>query len=253
MGSAAIWYYPNSTRADGGGTLTLQEIALGEPFAALEPEVEPLGSLGEAVSGNRSLVIQRNRLLVRLEIDRESDPDTMAALHTLESHLRRGGVIAACNDATKAWAGYTTTAPRTGDTLVRTFGNPWGALSGSAQRITVGDQVWISSPSPESFRDVCVVATASFASGTGSVDRITLEEGLSYSPLLTPSLVRYRDFYPALVMRDPLQPDPVVRVTGGGRSVSIDVDLVEHLPTIVRSVGAYRDYYQRNTGNGGTF
>ncbi|MFZ9975331.1 MAG: hypothetical protein ACO3GM_00840 [Candidatus Limnocylindrus sp.] len=245
MSGAAIWYYPNSTRS-AGGALSIQEIDLGEPFGALEAEPIQVGALAKARGGARSLVIHQNSLRVRLFIDRVTDPDLVAALHTFESHMRRGGVIAVANNAAKAWAGYATSPPVKGDTVIRTSGNPWGALSGSTQQVAAGDQVWISSPSPESFRDVGVVDSAAFA----AVDRITLASALAYSPALTPILVRHRDFYPALTMLDPNQDEPVVQMVANGRGVSVDVDLVEALPTLARAARQGANYFLRSAAGG---
>lgn len=243
---AVIWYYPGSTRAAPAASLSVQEVDLGEPFGALDPAVEHVAAVSESVSGVRVTQSQRNRLTVRLVVDRVTDADLMGALHTLEAHLQRGGVIAVANDATKAWAGYLTAPPTKGDTVFRTSGNPWGALSGSTQQVAAGDQVWIASRSPEAFRDVGVVASAAFA----TVDRITLESGMAYSPQLTPCLARHRDFYPALVMMEP--GTPIVQVVADGRAVSIDVDLVEHLPTLAQSAKRPASYYLRS-GQGGWF
>lgn len=243
---AVIWYYPGSTRASPAASLSVQEIDLGEPFGGLEPSVEHVAAVSESVSGVRVTQSQRNRLTVRLVVDRVTDADLMAALHTLEAHLQRGGVIAVANDATKAWAGYLTATPRKGDQSFRTGGNPWGKLSGSTQQVAAGDQVWVASRSPEAFRDVGVVASAAF----GAFDRISLDGALAYHPQLTPCLARHRDFYPALVMREP--GTPIVQVVADGRAVSIDVDLVEHLPTLAQSAKRPADYYLRS-GHGGWF
>lgn len=246
MSGAVIWYYPGSTRATPAASLSVQEILFSEPFGALEPEPDHTAAVAESVSGVRVSQSLRNRLRVRLVIDRVTDPDLMAALHTLESHLQRGGVIAVANEVTKAWAGYLLHTPNKGDTVFRTGGNPWGSLSGSTQQIAAGDQVWVSSRSPEAFRDVGVVASAAFA----SVDRVTLETGMAYAPQLTPCLARHRDFYPAMVMESP--GTPVVTVVADGRAVSVDVALVEHLPTLASGAKRPAGYYLRS-GQGGWF
>lgn len=243
-----IWWYPNSTRADGGGEMSIAEIDLDEPFGALEPDVLQVGSNGEAINGGRSQVIQSNRIRVRMFIDRATNAETVAALYSLESHLRRNGVIAVANRAAKAWAGFATRMPAKGETSVRTGGNPWSGLSGGTQQVAAGDEVWISSASPESMRHVGIVDSAAF----GTVDRVTLTQPITYSPALAPVLVRHRDFYPALVALDPFQDEPMVRMIANGRGVTVDVDLVEHLPTIARASTVSAGYYSRRD-NGGSF
>ena len=249
--TAALWCYPDSTRAGGGGLLTLEEILFPSLFRDLEVTVRQVGAVSEAQGGFRPQTIRQNVLRVRLTVDRVSVADHAGkarALRTLESHLRRGGVIAVAGDKSKAWAGYATKLPQRSDEVIRTSGNPWSALSGSTQQVAAGDEIVISSASPESYREWQEVDEATY----GGVDRITLADPVVYSPALLPVLLRHWAFFPALVMEDPNQTDPIVTSEDRGLTYSLDVDLIEHIPTLARAAKFPAGYYLRSA-NGGSF
>jgi hypothetical protein len=248
MGDGVLWHYPDSTRQDGGGRLTLEEITLGEPIGLLEHEPYIVGDFAESVSGARSIAVRMHVRRVTLGFDRISSASRIAKLYSLESALRRGGVVAFSTDPAKAWAGYLNTTPRRGDTTIRTNGNPWGSLSGSTQALASGDQIWISSPSPESAHSVDVVSA--FASDTTpAVDRITLTGGITFTPQLSPCLARHYGFFPALVMEDPIGGEGF-RLTSDGRTLSGEITLIEHLPTLARAARLPAGYYLRSAQGG---
>lgn len=248
MASGVLWYYPDSTRQDGGGTLTMEEIDLGEPIGLLEHEPYLVGSFGESVSGARSIATRMHVRRVTLGFDRIATAAKQAKLHTLESALRRGAVVAFSTDPEKAWAGYLTATPQRGDTVIRTSGNPWGSLSGSTQALASGDQIWISSPSPEAAHSVDVVSA--FASGTTPVvDRVTLTNGITFTPQLGPCIARHYGFFPALVLEDPIGGEGF-RLTSDGRTLSGELTLVEHLPTLTRAARLPAGYYLRSARGG---
>lgn len=238
MGNAVIWYYPEGD--------TVEEIDVSAPFGGLTVlDVDHDASQSESVSGVDRVIVRQNRLRVTLHLDRITNLNLINRLYSLETHLRRRGVIAICNDVSKAWCGPLTAPPKRGDTVFRTSGNPYGSLSGSTQQVAAGDPVVIASLSPEAKRHHGTVDSA----GYGAHDRITLTGAMIYSPRLQ-AWARYRDFYPALVMEDVTA--PMIQTVMNGRGITVEVDLVEHLPTIAALTKLPADYYTRSN-HGGAF
>jgi len=184
-----IWY------PDGGSMAASREdTSLGEEVSDLQVNPARARTTGTAISGRHSSTVLSTAMEeIRIVVENMSGGTTgtlIRHLSAMQAHLERGSAIGFTRDTSKAWAGYATTAPARGDTVLYTGGDVW-YYSGTAA-LAVGDEICIEGLGAEGKREYAIVDSVS-----GS--NITLTTGLLYSYNDATVMVRWRDYYPVLV------------------------------------------------------
>lgn len=228
MGNPAIYFYPDPEGS-------LEVIDFGEPLSDLQ-----ISQLRDVVDGySRGGSFYRmsgaSRLEIRIILENFTSASLVRQFETLSAHLERGGAIGFSLDHDKAWAGFVrtgSTAPNRGRANLTTTGNIFNPWSTSAS-LASDDDVVIASAPVEGFRETNPLASTVPASGV----TVNLGSGspLVYTYKAEPVLVRWRDFYPCLIMPEGSVGGPIIE-TNHRISYTLDLTVVEDWGTIAALV-----------------
>lgn len=225
MGSATFYVY---FEPDG----PLEALACAPALSALEEMVGAVSAVSEAMDGTATTTYTRPTLKLRIEVERFGSVGadaTEAALHALQNHLDRGGLVGFSKDHAKAFCGVIPSGLVQGSTVLRTRGNGFSAWSASGA-VAANDQIVVESSTPTWRREILSVASVS-----GSV--VTASTGLRYAHVDTSCIVRWRDFYPVLFRPESERGREMV-TTDKRRNYTLDVTL-EY--SVEMSVALFRD------------
>ena len=228
MGMPTIYWYPDP---DG----SVETLTFLENLSDLQ--VQPIRETYDAVTLSGGLYRRHaaSRLQVRIVLENFTSEEFYLKLQSLSAHLERGGSIGFSLDHDKTWGAFLASAQvaERGDTqlTLQAILTTTGALSANYFRpwsaVTLGssDFVCINNANPEGFREYKNVTSISNTAFT-----ITLDDGLLYTYASRPLLVRYRDFWPALKLRENTS-SPIV--TSNHRiAYTLDLTLEEDWDTI---------------------
>lgn len=149
------------------------------------------------------------RVVVRRE--RTSDQALVRAWRNVEDHLLVGGRVGFSWDHARTWAGYGSSPPTQGDTVLYTGGNAFSSWSVSAA-LSASDEIVVETPNPEGRREYTTVSAI-----TGG--RITVPSVLN--TYTAKPLVRWAGFYPALFLPE----DQLDRLRiSGDRNITWNLD-----------------------------
>lgn len=197
--SAVFYWYP-----DAGGTLETLTLTAGavDPTELQEGEAAIMGA-AESASGVLYRVFFGMRYPVRIEIDAVSASNTATrrALRNMLNHLNRGNHVGFALDATKAWGSFVAVPPggpaRGATSITGLQRQAWYSASAS---LASGDEIVLESGDPvHQVEETTTTATVANSATSISCSAIT--------STFTACHVRYRDFWPVLVML----PDEVAR------------------------------------------
>jgi len=224
MGNPAIYFYPDPEGS-------LEVLNFGEPLSDLQITQLRDVSDGYSRGGSFHRVSGASRLEIRIILENFTSAGLVRRFETLSAHLERGGAIGFSLDHDKTWAGYvqtSATSPVRGRAAVTTGGNVFKPWSNSAS-LDTSDEMVISSAPVEGLRETNALASSVPASGV-NVNFGTLVP-LVYTYKTEPVLVRWRDFYPCLIMPESSVGNPIIE-TNHRISYTLDLTVVEDWGTI---------------------
>ena len=200
MGNSTIWYYPDPS----GG---LEEIDFGDEDISGLIEI-PVRDVRDShsIGGAFHRTVLGGGLKVRIVCERFSgltDAGKALArnLHSLETHLQRGGLMVFSADRDKAWMGVMegTLLPQRGDSTLTTFGGNLLSVftrTGVAASLAAGDELVLETFNPTMNREHLLTTSES-----GGVITLDTSDGAEVRYDYTSdqsAIVRERNFYPAL-------------------------------------------------------
>jgi hypothetical protein len=220
LGNAAIYWFPDPDGA-------VQTIDLGSGLTELVEDPDTVIDVGESAIGGQQRLVWRNRLRVRVQLERGNHQSTAGksinrALMSMRYHLYNGGSIGVAADTAKAWCGFSRLATaKAGDVVVYTKGDPTSGWAGGT--LSSGDEICIFGMQPGPPYEWGTVSSL-----VGS--KVNLSTGLLYN-YDTIVGVRARNYFPALMLPGNATDSNVViserRVTW-----TLDLDLVEDTATL---------------------
>lgn len=187
MGSPTFYWYP-----DAAGSL--QRTTLSGPLSDLHESITRERAVSRAGDGSAYTVAWSSRTTVRIVRERGVSAANVREIRAMEDHLLRGGRVGFSRDHAKTWAGYCAGPTVRGASYYPTMGNAFAAWA-SAGTLASGDEVVAESAQPEAIHEISV---ASSINSSGDV----LTSGTILYTRTAPTMVRWRDFYPALRMAD---------------------------------------------------
>ena len=219
MGNPAIYFYPDPEGS-------LEVLDFGEPLSDLQ--ITQLRDVADGYSrgGSFTRVSGASRLQVRIILENFTSASLVRRFETLSAHLERGGPIGFSLDHARSWAGFiqtSSTSPDRGRAAVTTGGNVFKPWSASAS-LSTGDEMVVASAPVEGLRETNALTSSVPASGV-SVNFGSLAP-LVYTYRADPVMVRWRDFYPCLIMPEGSVGDPIIE-TNHRISYTLDLTVVE--------------------------
>tara|TARA_R110002020_G_scaffold12872_5_gene46773 strand:- start:1240 stop:2025 length:786 start_codon:yes stop_codon:yes gene_type:complete len=224
MGNPAIYFYPDPEGS-------LEVLDFGEPLSDLQ--ITQLRDVidGYSRGGSFHRVTGASRLEIRIILENFTSASLVRKFETLSAHLERGGAIGFSLDHDKTWAGFvqtSATSPVRGRAALTTSGNAFNPWSTSAA-LDLGDEVVISSAPVEGLRETN--ATAGTTPSSAVAVNLGISSPLVYTYKAEPVLVRWRDFYPCLIMPEGSVGSPILE-TNHRISYTLDLTVVEDWGTI---------------------
>jgi hypothetical protein len=224
MGNPTIYYYPDPEG-------TLEVLDFGEPLSDLQ--ITQVREVADSYSRGGSFyrTTGASRLQIRIILENFTSASLVRQFESLSAHLERGGAIGFALDPDTAWGSFVNVparAPVRGSVALQTKGHKWSGWT-SAAALDSGDEISVSTPSPEGMRETRLLSSAT--SSTGSLVSILGDE-LNYTHGGDVVLVRQRDFYPCLTMPASSVGVPILE-TNHRISYTLDLTLEEDWGTLV--------------------
>jgi hypothetical protein len=155
------------------------------------------------IHGGRSRELLRPWVDVRIVLDRFNDRKLFRQFSAMINHLERGGSVAFCNDSDKVFLARTLVEYPQHTTSIELGPKDASAYTTVPNTLANGDEIVIESGPPAGKREYHVVNahTESVSGSLTAPTTITLGESRSFrDDYPAGSVVRYSDFYPALIL-----------------------------------------------------
>jgi hypothetical protein len=172
------------------------------PLSDLHESISRERAVSRAGDGSAHTSAWAGRTTVRVVRERGLSAANVRELRAMEDHLLRGGLVGFSRDHAKTWAGYCAGPTIRGASYYPTMGNAFAAWSASGT-LASGDEVVAESAQPEGIHEIGV---ASSINSSGDV----LTSGTILYTRTTATMVRWRDFYPALRLADEQSGRPIL-------------------------------------------
>ena len=223
MGNPSIYWYPDPLRS-------LERIDFGESLSDLQITQIRDASDAYSRSGRLYRTLGASRLQIRIILENFTNEALRRDLESLVAHLKAGGPVGFSLDHDKSWAGFVnqmSRRPVRGSTGLQTHGSEFRKWSASAS-LDSGDEVVIASAPLEGLMENRALS-ASLASSAISAN--ISSDPLVYTYRADTVVVRYRDFYPCLVLPQTSIDDAIVE-TNHRISYTLDLTLDEDWGTL---------------------
>ena len=224
----AIWY-----SGAAGQPLTKLRPLANEGVSDIQVELVPTGDSSRTADGSMSTTTVGMYHRIRVIYEQFTSRDTMRQLRTLETHLKRGGLVTFSQDTINAWAIFSNTALQAGSTRVYSIGVGSPFPSGYTDDITGvtlagpddDDEVVITSGWPESSIEWNTVNAALY-DVNGNLQFFDLNRPLVYDHTQGPIMVRYHTFYPMMRLAPSTREQPII-VSEHDLTFTLDLTLEE--------------------------
>jgi len=223
----AIWY----SGAAGRPLTKLRPIA-DEGVSDLQVELVSTGGSSRTADGSMHTTTVGMYHRVRVIYEQFTSRSTMRQIRTLETHLKRGGLVSFSQDTRNAYAIFSASALQAGSTRIYSLGvgSPFPSGATNAQGVTTAgpdddDEVVITSGWPESSIEWNTVNAALY-DANGNLQFFDLDRDLTYDHTQGPIMVRYHTFYPMMRLAPDTRDQPIL-VSEHDLTFTLDVTLEE--------------------------
>lgn len=172
---------------------------------------------------------------IRVVYELFSSRQTMRQIRTLETHLKRGGLVSFAADTVNAWAIFSRYALAPTTTRVVPIANsPFPSGYTNAAGVSLAgpaddDEVVITSGWPQSAIEHNTINAALY-DANGVLQYFDLNEGLVYDHSVSPIVVRYYSFFPICRLAPEARDQPVL-VTDHDLTFTFDL-VLEEVPAV---------------------